>query len=80
MWFIAVFICAPFAEAEPWKFLAKEDGVTIWTREVPGSDIDAVKGETIIDAPIEKLVWVVTTCYRRTEWVKYLSKCDIIEI
>jgi len=80
MGFLVVFMCAPFAEAKPWEFLAKEDGVTIWTREVPGSDIDAVKGETIIDAPIEKLVWVVTTCYRRTEWVKYLSKCDIIEM
>ena len=80
MGFLVVFMCAPFAEAKPWEFLAKEDGVTIWTRKVPGSDINAVKGETIIDAPIEKLVWVVTTCYRRTEWVKYLSKCDIIEM
>jgi hypothetical protein len=80
MGFLVVFMCAPFADAKPWRILAKKDGVTIWTREVPGSDIDAVKGETIIDAPIEKLVWVVTTCYRRTDWVKYLSKCDIIEM
>lgn len=55
--------------AEGWEYSNDDDGVRVWRRDVEGSRVVAFRGETVIDAPIAKVVSVLDDTSRRLEWV-----------
>ena len=81
-----LFACPAFAapdepefDAIPWEKIAKEAGVTVYTKEVPGSDLVAFKGVTTIWQPLGKVLSVLMDNDRRTEWVDRLVKSEVLE-
>jgi hypothetical protein len=62
-----------------WEQVNKEDGVTVYSKSVKGSDLVAFKGETIIEQPLEKILAVLMDNDRRTEWVARLAKSEVLE-
>ncbi|RMG07107.1 MAG: hypothetical protein D6731_24395 [Planctomycetota bacterium] len=62
-----------------WEALAFEDGVRVFRKEVPGSDLVAFRGVTTIEAPATKVFSVLMDDARRTEWVDRLACSRILE-
>jgi hypothetical protein len=76
---VACLLVTSEAAAAGWEKIDDSDGVKVYRKEVPGSPLVAFKGETVISAPIEKLLWVLADNDHRTEWVDRLEKSIVLE-
>lgn len=65
--------------ARAWEQIDEGDGVRVFKKEVSNSDLVAFRGEALLDAPIEKLCWVLADNDHRTEWVDRLEKSVLLE-
>ena len=54
---------------EQWKRDYEKDGVTVYTRHLPGSDFQAFKAVYTLDAPVENIMAVMSRPGSCTEWV-----------
>lgn len=71
------------AQAAPpadWEPLYERDGVEVSSQSVPGSDIIAVRGETVIDVHISVLWSVLTVAERTPEWADLLLSNTHLEV
>lgn len=66
-----------FADAN-WEALGKDDGVSVYKWEVPGSDIFAFKATMIMDAPFAKVASVLFDDTRATNWTPDLEEIKVI--
>src|SRR5262245_3049902 len=55
--------------AGDWEFLKNDEGVDVYRKEVPGSDVVAFKGITTTNLPIGKLLAVFKDPNQRKFWV-----------
>ncbi|MBT7611162.1 MAG: hypothetical protein HN576_15480 [Bacteriovoracaceae bacterium] len=63
-----------------WEKFNKEDGITVWRAEMPGTPIIAFKGKVLIDASIRKVLWVLADKAHRRDWVDRLDINEELEI
>ncbi len=66
------------AKAPPWELFDEEDGVRCFRRDVPGSDVVALRGEGFIAAPITRVASVLADRKRSTEWIDRLVKTKVL--
>jgi hypothetical protein len=62
----------------PWEKFDEEDGIAVYRRDVPGSDVVALRGEALIGAPILRVGSVLTDASRATEWIDSLEEARIL--
>ena len=64
------------AWAGGWEHINTKKGVKVFSKEVEGSPLLAFKGVTTVDAPLQKVLFVIATNERRQEWVDrlYINK------
>ncbi len=82
MWLLAV-SGAALAEPRrqklpPWEKFDEEDGIDLFRREVPGSEVVALRGEGLVDAPISRVGSVLIDTSRATEWNDSLSESRVV--
>jgi hypothetical protein len=63
-------------ERAGWKLSSRFDGITVYSREVPDSPVVSLMGETVIEAPIGKLMSVLDQIERFPEWVPYVTQAE----
>lgn len=61
-----------------WEALGTEDGVALARKRIGGEGLFAVRGETVIKAPIEKVASVVYDESRWTEWSDKTSEAALL--
>jgi hypothetical protein len=62
----------------PWQETFRAEGTATFKREVPGSDIIALRGLGRVDAPIMKVASVLLDYTRASEWVDSLVDVHIV--
>jgi len=62
----------------PWEKFDEEDGISVYRRDVPGSDIVALRGEGVVAAPILRVGSVLTDISRATEWIDSLEEAKLV--
>lgn len=62
-----------------WEKIDENDGITVFKKEIAGAKLHAFRGTAIVDAPMEKIMWVLADNAHRTEWVDRLKKSVILE-
>lgn len=68
------------AEAQTrWEPVNQDLGITVYSKEFPGTDIIGFKGVVDIDAPPRKVLHVIVDNKRKMEWVKSLKKTVILQ-
>ena len=67
------------ASASDWESLGVIDGVKVWKRTVPDSDLFAFKGEVVADVHIGKLLTVFRSSERRKDWVAKYADHETIK-
>lgn len=85
MWFPIAFLLvstAAVANSDPssgWTLLEDSDGIQVFKKEIPGSDVIAFQGKTTIEASAEKLWWVLEDAKHEHEWVDRLAVNVVLE-
>ena len=64
--------------ADDWKSVTSEHGVEIYKRTVPGSDVVAMKGVGLIDAPLWKIASILLDTKRAPEWADSLRESRVL--
>jgi ribosome-associated toxin RatA of RatAB toxin-antitoxin module len=62
----------------PWQEVAEDDGITVWAREVPDSNIREVKAEAIVNAPAERVWAVLADTQAYPEFMPYVLETKIL--
>lgn len=65
---IAVAAPARASEAK-WEELSNEDGIVVWSREVPGTSLVEFRGRGLVKSPIKHLIAILRDQDRKTEWM-----------
>lgn len=58
--------------ASDWEKIHDKDGIALFRREVPGSDVFAFRGQGTIDAPLSKVASVIFDSEHSTDWIDNL--------
>lgn len=66
------------AAADSWAKIDDSDGITIFRREVPGSDVIAFKGEGVVAAPLVRVASVIFDTSHAAEWIDSLVEARVI--
>lgn len=67
--------------AEPavaWTKIDDSEGIAVYRREVPGSDVIAFKGDGIVAAPVVRVASVVFDTVRASEWIDSLVEARVV--
>jgi len=62
-----------------WVEVSRSPEITVYRKEMPGSPIFAYRGEAEIQAPLDKVVAVVTDTERRTEWAERVKVARVVQ-
>ncbi|MEZ4272816.1 MAG: START domain-containing protein [Myxococcota bacterium] len=65
--------------SEPWQEILSEEGVTVWQAEVANSSLVKFRGVGIVNAPLNRIVAVVSDLTRRQEWQINCVESRVIE-
>lgn len=76
---LAAFAHAAEAPASTWDLAEREDGITVWEREIPNSDIRAVKAEMIMEAPAKRVWEVLNNREDYPEFMPYVEEVRLLE-
>jgi hypothetical protein len=66
-----------FAQTD-WEYIGEKEGVKVYRRDVPGSDVLAFKGSGEVDQPLSRVATVVVDMTRATEWVDSLEGARVV--
>jgi hypothetical protein len=61
-----------------WTKIDDADGIAIYRREMPGSDVIAFKGEGLVRAPLVRVASVIFDTSRATEWIDSLAEARVV--
>jgi hypothetical protein len=82
---LAVLLCvarpagaAGGAGVDDWKLLSNDHGITVYSRQTPGSNIVALRGTGTIDAPLWKIASILLDTKRATEWADSLKESRVV--
>ena len=64
---------------EKWELIKEKDGLKIYTREFPGSDIKELKAVGRIKAPVKRLVDIQFDMQNQTQWVPLCKTARLIK-
>jgi hypothetical protein len=56
-----------------WVLLEDDEGIKVWSLDIPGQDLPGFRGITTIDAPIEEIMQYVLEVERHVDW---MWNCD----
>jgi hypothetical protein len=69
----------PIVAAPEWQEVHHDDLVTVYRKEVEGSDILALKGTGQLDAPMGKILSVVMDAEHRAEWMEQVEEVEVLK-
>jgi hypothetical protein len=54
---------------ESWELVDEDDGIRVWKRDIPGQELPGFRGETVMDAPVERIGHELEDYSHHTEWM-----------
>lgn len=63
----------------PWSIISDSDGIKTYRKEIPGTEVFPLKGETILDAPIDKVLTLMLDDDRAPEWIDLLADIKLVK-
>lgn len=68
-----------YAQEGSWEFVDTIDGVKVWRKQVPGSDLMAFKGEITANVHIGKIISTFLDRDQRKHWVDRFAEQKLLE-
>lgn len=78
-WVLAFCFSLASAHAQEWKLRTNKNGIRVYSREVSGSKIHALKVESTFDVPASRLIAVILDIEGATEWLYSTKSCTTLK-
>jgi len=78
-WVLAICFSLVSAHAQEWKLRTNKNGIRVYSREVSGSRIHALKVESTFDVPASRLIAVILDIEGATEWLYSTKSCTTLK-
>lgn len=65
--------------ATEWELASDRDGITVWTRTIPGAPLKDFRGRMVIDKPLDAVAAGVTDTATYPEWFFQMREARILE-
>lgn len=62
-----------------WQFLEDKNGISVYQTKIPGTKLVGARGETTINAPLNRILFVLADIDRSLEWVDGLRISKVLE-
>jgi hypothetical protein len=62
----------------PWQAIKDSDGVQVWARAVPDSPVREVKAQSVIEAPVSRVWYVLGDLEHYTEFMPYVEEARVL--
>jgi uncharacterized protein YndB with AHSA1/START domain len=62
------------ASGEKWELVGTKDDIVTYRREVPGSQLIAIRGEAVVEAPIVRVASALMDTTRLTQWMDRVTE------
>lgn len=62
-----------------WEFLAEKDGIHVWKREIPGSDMPGFRGQAFVKAGIDDVMKTMLDWKKHTEWMYGCEESTVLK-
>ncbi len=62
-----------------WQFIEDSNGISIYQTKISGTKLVGARGEAVIDAPLKRILFVLSDIERSLEWVDGLRVSKILE-
>lgn len=69
----------PVGAGDAWEHVSREDGVEVYRKEAANSSLVAFKGVTVMEAPLERVLWILADNEHRTEWIDLCAESRVLE-
>lgn len=77
---LSCFASASVTPPAEWEEIHRDELVTVYKKDVQGSDVLAVKGVGTLDAPFAKVVSVVLDAPSRSKWMEQVESVEILKV
>ncbi len=71
-------VLAPAFGADDWEEVSRYDNLTLFRKEIPGNPVLAYRIAGSVNAPIAKLVTVITDTPRKREWMNRIQEARVL--
>jgi hypothetical protein len=65
--------------SSPWEMIDDGDGIRVYKREIPGQELPGFRGETVMRAPLERIVAELQDYKHHTEWMESCTASFMIK-
>jgi hypothetical protein len=79
IWIHLMLIFLPHSSAAEWVKTGEKDGVMLYKRDLPASDVVAFRGEALIEESMPRIVGVLENVERGKEWMADIAESYNIE-
>lgn len=62
-----------------WEFVSEGNGIKVFLKNYPGSAIRGVAGETVVDASVGKVLWIMVDHPHKPEWINRFKEAHTVE-
>jgi hypothetical protein len=76
---LALLLSGGGANAADWEQINEDEGIRVFRKDIPNSDLVAFMGTTVMEQPLERIVAVLANNDRRIEWVDRLYISTVLE-
>lgn len=81
---LLTFGSVPHAEArdwakDGWEAVSDTDGIKVFRKSFPGTDMKGVAGETTVNASIGKILWIMVDHPHKPEWINRFMAAHTVE-
>lgn len=78
-WCLVLLLCTTVAAGSAWELSGTRDGITVWTRTIPGAPLKDFRGRVVVDHPLDAVVAGVTDVATYPEWFFQMREARIVE-
>ena len=62
-----------------WEFVSESDGIKVYRKSYPGSDVRGVAGETVLDGSIGKVLFMMVDHKHKPDWINRFKEAHTVE-
>ncbi|MFI5391743.1 MAG: hypothetical protein ACHQYQ_10310, partial [Bacteriovoracales bacterium] len=69
LFFIVLCLSAQASINKNWQFIEDDKGISVYQTEIAGTKLVGARGEAVINAPLNRILFVLSDIDRAYEWV-----------
>lgn len=64
---------------EGWEFVSEQEGIKVFRKSYPNSEVKGVAGETVVNASVGKILWILLDHPHKPEWINRFKEAYTVE-